>query len=184
MGDKRVRRSRAALVDAAVRVVAERGTTSISVTDLTEAADVSRKLLYLHFGDRDALLVAAAVDLTERWAAADAAEDPAARLVKLAQHLAEHQRFYRAVLSGSCAFAASEAIKKVFSDLNRTTVTLLFDDVDEDALDDVTVFFAAGVMAIVHSWITGAESPAEPYALAERLRRLSRIFTSTGKAAR
>ncbi|MGW0818050.1 TetR/AcrR family transcriptional regulator [Streptomyces viridiviolaceus] len=177
--DKRVRRSRAALVEAAVRLVTERGTTAVSVTEITEAADVSRKLLYLHFGDRDALLVAATVDLTERWVAAGGAEDPEARTVDLARHLAEHQTFYRAVLTGSCAFAASEALKKLFSDLNRTTVSLLFGDLDEDALNDVTVYFAAGVMAIVQSWITGSESSADPSALADRLRRLTRVFTES-----
>jgi AcrR family transcriptional regulator len=47
---------------AAVRLVSERGTTALPVTDLAEAADVSRQLVYLQFGDRDALLVAAAAD--------------------------------------------------------------------------------------------------------------------------
>ncbi|WP_176611547.1 TetR/AcrR family transcriptional regulator [Actinomadura sp. WMMB 499] len=177
--DKRVRRSRAALVEAAVRLVTERGTTAIPVTDLTEAADVSRKLLYLHFGDRDGLLVAATIDLTERWAATGGAQDPETRVVELARHLSEHQTFYRAVLSGSCAFAASEALKEVFGDLNRTTVSVLFGGLDEDALNDVRVFFAAGVMAIVHSWIAGPGSPADPNALADRLRRLTGIFAES-----
>lgn len=174
--DKRVRRSRAALMGAAVRLVTERGSATISVTDLTEAADVSRKLLYLHFGDRDALLVAATVDFTERALAASGAQDPLERMVQLARHLAEHQTFYRAVFSGPCAFAVSEALKDLFSGLNRTTVNALFGDLDEDALNDMTVFFAAGVRAIVHSWIAESETPADPDILADRLRRLSRIF--------
>ena len=61
-----MQRSRAALLAAAVRLVSERGTTAIPVTDLAEAADVSRQLVYLQFGDRDALLVAAAADLVTR----------------------------------------------------------------------------------------------------------------------
>jgi AcrR family transcriptional regulator len=64
--DRRVRRNRAALMAAAVRLVSERGTTALPVADLADAADVSRQLVHLQFGDRDALLVAAATDLVER----------------------------------------------------------------------------------------------------------------------
>lgn len=64
--DRRVRRSRAALMAAAVRLVSERGTSDIPVTDLAEAADVSRRLVYLQFGDRDTLLTEAAIDLVRR----------------------------------------------------------------------------------------------------------------------
>jgi AcrR family transcriptional regulator len=46
-----------------VACVSERGTTAVPVTDLADAANVSRQLVYLQFGDRDSLLVAAAVDL-------------------------------------------------------------------------------------------------------------------------
>src|ERR1700716_2026560 len=100
--DRRVRRSRAALTAAAVRLVSERGTTDIAVTDLTEAADVSRKLLYMHFGDRDGLLVAAALDLVEREVLAQPApEDVRDRMLALARHFAEHRPFYRAILTGS-----------------------------------------------------------------------------------
>ena len=64
--DRRVRRSRAALMAAAVRLVSERGKTDIPITELAEAADVSRRVVYLQFADRDTLLVAAALDLVRR----------------------------------------------------------------------------------------------------------------------
>ena len=59
-------RSRAALFAAAVELVSVRGSANVPVTDLAEAAGVSRQLVYLHFADRDALLVAAATDLARR----------------------------------------------------------------------------------------------------------------------
>jgi AcrR family transcriptional regulator len=64
--DRRVLRSRSALFGAAVRLVSERGTTAIPITDLAEAADVSRRLVCLQFGDRESLLVEAAADLVRR----------------------------------------------------------------------------------------------------------------------
>ncbi|MEU2201670.1 TetR/AcrR family transcriptional regulator [Isoptericola sp. NPDC019482] len=177
--DKRVRRSRAALVEAAIRLVTERETAAISVTELTDAADVSRKLLYQHFGDRDALLVAATVDFTERALSDVGAEDPVERMVALTRHLAEHRAYYRAIFSGPCAFAASEALKDLFSDLNRSSVGALFGDLDRAALDDMRLFFAAGVQAIVRSWITSPRSPADPDELDDRLRRVATIFAES-----
>lgn len=57
--DRRVLRSRSALMRAAVSLAVERGTTNITVSDIAEAADVSRQLLYQQFGDRDRALAAA-----------------------------------------------------------------------------------------------------------------------------
>jgi AcrR family transcriptional regulator len=61
--DRRARRSRRALMRAAVALVGERGSTNVPVSDLAEAADVSRQLVYQQFGDRDTLLLEAALDL-------------------------------------------------------------------------------------------------------------------------
>ena len=64
--DRRVRRSRAALMRAAVALVSERESTAVTVSEIAEAADVSRQVLYQQFGDRDALLLEAALDLVRR----------------------------------------------------------------------------------------------------------------------
>ncbi|MGW0583558.1 TetR family transcriptional regulator [Streptomyces sp. NPDC002920] len=93
--DRRVLRSRAALMAAAVRLVSEQGTTTLPVADLSNAADVSRQLVYLQFGDRDALLVAAAADLVERELLPEVRDDSAphrVRLLAMARHFARHRR--------------------------------------------------------------------------------------------
>ncbi|MGX1560973.1 TetR family transcriptional regulator [Streptomyces sp. NPDC055509] len=64
---------------AAVRLVSEHGTTALPVIDLSEAADVSRQLVYIQFGDHDALLVTAETELVEReLIAAGAGDDSSA----------------------------------------------------------------------------------------------------------
>jgi hypothetical protein len=52
-----VARNRAALVSAAIQVLAERPEASMS--DIASAAGVTRQTAYVHFGTREALLVAA-----------------------------------------------------------------------------------------------------------------------------
>src|SRR5688572_8440917 len=61
-------RSRPALRAPAVKLVTERETTSITVSELADAADVSRRVVYQHYEDKDALLLDAALDLARRAA--------------------------------------------------------------------------------------------------------------------
>jgi AcrR family transcriptional regulator len=74
--DRRVRRSRAALFRAAVELVGEQGTSNVAVSELAAAADVSRQLVYQQFGDRDTLLLEAALDLARRELTARITLDP------------------------------------------------------------------------------------------------------------
>src|SRR5258706_15909316 len=96
--DRRVLRSRSALMRAAVALVAERGTAAISISDIAEAADVSRQLVFLHFGDRDALLLEAALDLARRELLPHLRDTPEApighgRALATACHFADHRSF-------------------------------------------------------------------------------------------
>ena len=172
-------RSRSALFAAAVRLVSERGTTAIAVTDLAEAADVSRRLVYLQFGDRESLLVEAAVDLVRRELIpqAEAGTDAHERVLALARHFARHRSFYRAMLSGSCAFAMTRTLNGLFSSINKDAVRDLFDGLDEDTAQDVAVFVAGGTGTVVNDWLIDGDDPLEPEELAHRLLRLEAIFT-------
>jgi AcrR family transcriptional regulator len=162
---------------AAARLVSERGTTDVAVTDLTSAADVSRKLLYLHFGDRDGLLVAAALDLVEReLLAGPAPEGVRERMLALARHFAEHRPFYRAMLTGSCAFAMTRALNGLYGSLNGTAVRDVFGHLDQSTQDDLAVFFAGGANGLLNDWLIDGAEPLDPNDLADRLHRLAAVF--------
>jgi AcrR family transcriptional regulator len=64
--DPRVRRTRAAVLRAAVDLVSERGTTAVTISEIAAAANVSRRAVYQHFGDLDAVLLEAGLDLARR----------------------------------------------------------------------------------------------------------------------
>ncbi|MEU9174985.1 TetR/AcrR family transcriptional regulator [Streptomyces sp. NPDC048420] len=183
--DRRVRRSRAALMEAAVRLVSQRGTTAIPVTDLTEAADVSRKLLYLHFGDRDTLLVAAAVDLVTRELLpriGSAPEETRLQVLEMARHFAGRRAFYRAMLTGACAFTMTTALNDLFGSFNRKAAHELFPDIDPDTAQDLAAFVAGGTGAIVNHWLIDGHDPLDPEELTDRLLRLSAAFALTRPA--
>lgn len=173
-------RSRAALMAAAVRLVSERGTTALPITDLADAANVSRQLVYLQFGDRDALLMAAAADLVERELmpqVADAGAPPRARMLAMARHFAGHRPFYRAMLTGSCAFPMTRAMNGLFGSLvTRSGLRAVFGDLDEATARDLAVLITGGTGAIVNDWLVDAAGPLDPEELADRLLRLSAML--------
>src|SRR5918911_3684563 len=81
------RRTRAAIVEAATRLLAQGRTPSVD--EVAEAADVSRRTVYMYFPTLDQLLLDAAVgalsasEMDAAMAAAPTGEDPAARVEAL-----------------------------------------------------------------------------------------------------
>jgi AcrR family transcriptional regulator len=165
-------RSRAALFAAAVELVSGRGSANVPVTDLAEAAGVSRQLVYLHFADRDALLVAAAIDLARRELVLGEQSGRAAVLAT-ARHFAAHRAFYRALLTGPCAFALTTALTDLLAPGNRQVARALFgDQVPAATADDLAVFLTGGAGALINAWLLGDEDPLNPEKLTDRLVRL------------
>ncbi|HEX6358354.1 TetR/AcrR family transcriptional regulator [Actinophytocola sp.] len=173
-------RSRSALLTAAVRLVSERGTTAIPVTDLAEAANVSRQLIYLQFGDRDSLLVAAAADLVTRELLERSEEfqhdDMRPGVLATTRHFAEHRAFYRPMLTGSCAYAMSRTMNQVFRPFNERFLRERFAGLDEATAKDLARFAAAGAGEIVNDWVIDGPEPLDPHEAADRLMRLAAVF--------
>jgi AcrR family transcriptional regulator len=182
--DRRVRRSRAALMRAAVTLVSERESAAVPVSDIADAADTSRQVLYQQFGDRDALLLAAALDLIRRellGQVTDLAQATAVReaTLAMARHFAEHRRFYRALLTGSCAFALNEALTGVFLPLNRRFIAEACGRLVPQTVDDLATFMTGGAAVVVNAWVVNGPEPLDPEAFTDRLMRMRDVITST-----
>lgn len=177
--DRRVRRTRSALLSAAVRLVDERGTTDISVTDLAEAADISRRTFYQHFNDRDALLVAAVTDLLTRELTPQTVDGMSPTLMQA--HFVKYQRFYRALLTGPCAQAVTEAASRWFQPYSAIAARELFGELDDRTANEVAEFFTGGTIAAFRRWVADAPEPAD---LQEFAQRIARIQTAISAATR
>ncbi|NEW47989.1 TetR/AcrR family transcriptional regulator [Nocardia cyriacigeorgica] len=187
--DPRVRRTRAALLAAAVTVVTAHGSTDFSVTELADAAGVSRRVLYQHFGDLDGLLVAAAVELMTRELApamielARATTGPAGEqsvpIAEFAAHFAAHRRFYRALLTGSCAYAAHRQVGELFAPFSQAAARQLFDDLDDHLAAEIGAYFTAGTTMSFAQWIIDAPEPLDPEQFADRLGRVQTVLART-----
>jgi len=179
--DRRVRRSRSALMAAAVALVAERGTAAVALSEIAEAADVSRQVVYQQFGDRDALLLEAALDLARRELLpdlGDAALTGRDRTLAMARHFARHREFYRAMLTGSCAFALNKALSGLLIPVNRRSVRRGRGDLDARTVDDLAVFLTGGWAAGVNAWVVEGAEPLDPGEFTDRLMRMMPIVTA------
>lgn len=96
--DRRVRRTRKQLRDALVTLVLERGWDRVAVKDVCAHADVGRSTFYVHFADKEELLLSGFDDLHR---ALDQERD-GSRAFAFAGHLVDHARantrLFRALL--------------------------------------------------------------------------------------
>ncbi|MEV7096730.1 helix-turn-helix domain-containing protein [Amycolatopsis sp. NPDC051045] len=182
--DRRVRRSRAALMRAAVELVGARDTAAVPVSDIAGAADVSRQVLYQQFGDRDALVLEAALDLVRRELLDDLPDDATpdgerASMLALARHFAAHRRFYRALLTGSSAFALNKALTGLFLPLNRLHVArLLGRRLGTQGVEDLAAFLTGGAAALVNTWVIEGPEPLDPEEFTGRLMRIRTVVST------
>ncbi|HEX5118409.1 MAG TPA: TetR/AcrR family transcriptional regulator [Pseudonocardiaceae bacterium] len=117
--DPRVIRTRSALRQALLGLVRERELTEVTMGDVAERAMVNRATIYLHYRDRDTLLVDAMEDAVGGIVAdvarcvADATQGPPTdavpgHLIRLFSHVGDNRALYARLLGpdGSAGFAA------------------------------------------------------------------------------
>ncbi|GAB2611389.1 TetR family transcriptional regulator [Paractinoplanes abujensis] len=105
--DRRVRRTRAALREALVELVVERGYDRVTVRDVLDRADIGRSTFYAHYRDKDALFASCFEDLRDdlerEMRRLDGGRpggtpgDPVRPLSVIFEHAYRHPRIYRAV---------------------------------------------------------------------------------------
>lgn len=117
--DRRVQRTRKLLRDALMALILEEGYDEISIQDITEKANLGRATFYLHFKDKDELLLEVMdqliVDfmgqvpqLTEaHWRLEDTKT-----IVKLFDFAAEHFDLYRILIIGSGGITAARQLHR------------------------------------------------------------------------
>jgi AcrR family transcriptional regulator len=124
--DRRVRRTRRALQQALVALVADRGYDRITVQDLLDRADVGRSTFYAHFRDKDALFTSCFDDLRDGLRRElDAMEhhaapaDPTRPVGVIFEHADAHREVYKAVCLRQGGNVATRHLHDLLADLLR-----------------------------------------------------------------
>jgi AcrR family transcriptional regulator len=134
--DRRIQRTRQMLITALLKLIEERGYDSLTVNDITEQANVGRATFYLHYQDKEQLLVESleemfsqlgdSIDLLSETLG-ERKSITATRLVF--QHFADHHRLYRVLLAEKGAVMVFALLLKILSRVAEQNVILK--DVDQ-----------------------------------------------------
>lgn len=157
--DRRVRRTQHALHRALIQLVQERGWDAVSVRDVCERADVGRSTFYLHFADKEELLVSGFGDLlvTMRGHAVAAQGEPLAFTTALMEHARQYHPLLRALVGRRTGLAVQRGFMNVVKDLVR-------DDLRAGGTpsqqQEITVSYVAGALwELLHFWLEQRKPP-------------------------
>lgn len=120
--DRRVARTRAALRDALLALLLERGWDGVDILSLCERADIGRSTFYLHYPNKEALLQGAFGDLRALLGQAGArtgrsAPGSFAFVGGLIAHVQEQQQVFRAMLTRRSGHVVQERFRDMLVEL-------------------------------------------------------------------
>jgi AcrR family transcriptional regulator len=184
-GDRRVRRTQAALQQALVHLAGERDLAEIAVADVAEHAGINRSTFYAHYRDVDELAEAACTaiidDLVESLpplgpGQADPAQgSPSQQLVAFFVNIAEYANLYRSLLGPQGSARVADHIRRRITTAVHVAVRVAAgteirpaDTAATDSPHDVPAAFAAGALiGVATDWLHRG-CPGKPAELAAR----------------
>lgn len=172
--DRRIQRTRLLLSTALLKLIEERGYDSLTVNDITEQANVGRATFYLHYEDKEQLLVASLEDMFAQLG------DSIAPLAKVMgehnsitatrlvfQHFADHHRLYRVLLTEKGAVMVFTRLLKILSQVAEQDVILK--DVDQPKTGIPThlvAHYVTGALLGLIVWWLNNDRPYSPEQMA------------------
>ena len=182
--DPRVERTREALRGALMALIEEKGFEAISVQDISERARLNRATFYLHYRDKQDLLIRTSEAVFDRLAAEAgpidrgnlAFQKPPQQVVILFQHLAKQRDFYRVVLGKSGVPALVARMRAYLVAYTQPRIASLHSlyPAAVPILDDtfISEYVAGALLGIIIWWLDN-DLPHSPEYMADRFGWLS-----------
>ena len=128
--DLRVRRTHKLLWEALMEELSERTIEEITVSDMCERAMVHRTTFYTHYEDKYALLEQGIRQMYDDLLAekehkppsAYSVEHPPPYFIRLFEHAAQHQRFYKLMVCGEGIGRFQKLVKEYIAEMVSTKV--------------------------------------------------------------
>lgn len=146
IADRRIRRTRRALVDALLELMSEVPLNEITVKMVCDRADVGRSTFYTHFETKDDLF-ATSFDYF-RAVARSTRDDPLAFGGDMFRHAVDSVPMFHTVAASSAAAEVLRLLNRTVTDITRDSLRLL--EVDDSRLEGLTRFIAGGLVGMMH----------------------------------
>jgi AcrR family transcriptional regulator len=185
-GDRRVRRTHATLQSALIQLVEQKDLSQVSVSDVVEAAGVSRSTFYDHYRDVHELAEAACTSMIDTLIESlpvldpgliETPENPEGSLLDFFTNLAEHAGLYRSLLGPQGSARVIDHIRRRITAAVYVAVRLA-DATDGEAPADTlsssdiphdvpAAFIAGSLVGVATDWLQRGcpRTPAEMAAL-------------------
>lgn len=164
--DRRVSRTRRQLRDALMALILERGYNAVTIEDITQRADLGRTTFYLHYRDKEELLIEsleaiaqelkAQVEqqLSQRMESGQIRANPVAVAFR---HVDENRNLYRIILKGEGSSKVASRIREIIEEGALEFFTQHIRDmmVDPPELPKglVAGYFASALMGFITLWL-------------------------------
>ena len=150
--DRRVRRTRKAIVGAFNELLFAKGYDAISAGDVAERADVGRSTFYQHYSGKDDVLTQSLASLLRPIAHAGLSETPEPGLTVVIEHMWSNRRFARAFF----ASGARPVINRLLRDLIAEALSAhVKTGCSAIPLNLLATHLAYGHLALLDEWLSG-----------------------------
>ena len=187
--DRRVRRTRQALQDALIGLILEEGYDSVTIEEITSRADLGRTTFYLHYRDKEELLLQAVESIAEDFIAKHAADmereiSPKTALEKMhlnleeriLYHVFEHARenadLYKVMLRGEGSSKTTERMRALISDEAIKRLKFRQGIEMKVPLDFFGAYFAGALIEVVTWWLENDQ----PYDVEAMVKHFQQLF--------
>jgi AcrR family transcriptional regulator len=176
--DLRVRRTRKLLWEALLAEMSARAFEEITVTDICDRAMVHRTTFYKHYEDKYALLEQGMRQMYDALVAeaehappsAFSLDDPPPYFIRLFEHVAERQQFYRLMLCGEGVARFQRLVKNYVAEVVQTRAAGVIPP-HQPAWAPPAMhvqFFSGAVLSLLAWWLEN-DLPLSPYQMAQYL---------------
>jgi AcrR family transcriptional regulator len=153
--DRRVVRTRQAIVEAVTRLIFSKGVASVSMASVADAANVGRSTLYEHFKNKDELLAASIAPLFDALAHGCVAIDDDPEILSLVTHFWGGRAFAPSMLQGR----AGQVIRRIMIDSFERALVRHAASTKKRISTTQTrlaaIYMAQGTIGILLDWLTG-----------------------------
>lgn len=178
--DRRKLRTRRLLRESLLSLIVERGYEHLSITEITERADLRRATFYLHYGSVDELLLTTLREIFDELAREIEAKQPMQpfwidseppHMQAVFEYLAEHAALYHALLSGASGAMVQRSIREYLAGVKLQHLA----GIPKNALPmpaEVLANYIAGTECGMIVWWLEMGMPYPPKEIARMLQRL------------
>lgn len=160
--DRRVTRTRKLLRDALIQLILEQGYDAIRVQDITDKANLGRATFYIHYKDKEDLLLDAIEDLRQELylrVQSEPDSSPLPGFRALFAHAAENRAFYQAIFH---RVRGQQQIRRVMVDAIQSGLAALGSE-SEIPGAFISHFLAGAALQLLDWWL----SSDMPYSIDE-----------------